>query len=213
MKILIADDHTIVREGVKHILKQLPYVTHIEETSNGHEALEKIRQEDYGLVVLDISMPGLGGLDILQHLQKLGLKRRILMLSLHPEEQYAIRALKLGASGYIQKESAFGEISEALKTIIAGGKYISPALADRILFKDISKRDALPHEQLSEREFQVMLMLAGGHSVGNIASQLYISHKTVSTYRSRIMKKMGMKTNPELTLYAIRHALIDPDSE
>jgi two-component system invasion response regulator UvrY len=209
MKILIADDHAIVREGVKQIVKSLPEVTLIDEAWEGYQALEKIKAEEYDLVILDISMPGLSGLDILQNLKHRNLKTNVLILSLYPQEQYAIRAFKLGASGYLSKNSAFEELTEAIKKISAGGKYISSSIAEKLLFDDPVKALQNPHEALSEREFQIMLMLARGKSVTEIAKDIFISDKTVSTYRARIMEKMGLKKNADLTLYAIKNNLIE----
>ena len=209
MKILIADDHAIVREGMKQILRTLPEVCHIEEVSEGHAALMKIRGEAYDLIILDISMPGLSGLDILQSMRNGKIDTPVLMLSFHPQEQYAIRAFKLGASGYLSKDSAFDEMSMAIRKIALGGKYVSASLAEKLFFTDSADIDQKPHDILSEREFQVMIMIARGKSVGEIARELFISDKTVSTYRSRIMEKMGMKTNADLTLYTIKSKLIE----
>ena len=209
MKILIADDHSIVREGLKQLVKTLPEVTLVDEASEGSQTLEMIKEKGYDLVILDISMPGLSGLDILQNIKSRKLKTNVLILSFYPQEQYAIRAFKLGASGYISKNSAFEELTIAIKKIAAGGKYISSALAEKLLFSDPEKTDQMPHEALSEREFQILLMLARGRSVTEIAGDLFISDKTVSTYRSRIMEKMGLKKNADLTLYAIKNNLIE----
>ena len=209
MKILIADDHAIVREGVKQIVRSLPEVTVIEEAWEGYQALEKIIADGYDLVILDISMPGLSGLDILQNLKHRNLKTNVLILSLYPQEQYAIRAFKLGASGYLSKNSAYEELKEAIKRIASGGKYISSVIAEKLLFTDPAKANMIPHETLSEREFQIMLMLARGKTVTEIANDIFISDKTVTTYRARIMAKMGLKKNADLTLYAIKNNLIE----
>ena len=209
MKILIADDHAIVREGVKQIVKTLPEVTQTDEAWDGYQTLEKIKTEAYDLVILDISMPGLSGLDILRNIKDREIKTNILILSFHPQEQYAIRAFKLGASGYLSKNTAFEELTTAINKISKGGKYISPAFAEKLLFSDAGNSDKMPHELLSEREFQTMLMLARGRSVTEIANDIFISDKTVSTYRSRILEKMGLKNNAELTLYAIKNDLIE----
>ena len=209
MKILIADDHAIVREGIKQIAKTLPEVENIDEAWEGNQTLEMIKENGYDLVILDISMPGLSGLDILQNIKSRKLKTHVLILSFYPQEQYAIRAFKLGASGYISKNSAFEELTIAIKKIAGGGKYISSAVAEKLLFSDPGKTDQSLHEALSEREFQILLMLARGRSVTEIAGDLFISDKTVSTYRSRIMEKMGLKKNADLTLYAIKNNLIE----
>ncbi|MEI6276082.1 MAG: response regulator transcription factor [Prolixibacteraceae bacterium] len=209
MKILIADDHAIVREGVKLIVKTLPEVTLIDEAADGKEALAKMRSTNYDLAILDISMPEITGLDLLQQLKFHNIETRILMLSFHPQEQYAVRAFKLGASGYLSKDSAFDEMAKAIRKIAAGGKYVSAAFAEKLLFNEVSSSDQQLHEALSNREFQVMIMLAKGRSVAEIAAEIFISDKTVATYRARIMEKMQMKKNAELTMYALRNKLIE----
>lgn len=209
MHVLIADDHAIVREGLKQIVLRMDGVSTVEEAGNGHEALAKIEKNKYDLVILDISMPGLSGLDILKTIKDRNEKPHILILSVHPQEQYAIRALNLGASGYLCKDSINEELESAIKNIAAGGKYISRALAEKIVFGKKDALNILSHEKLSEREFQIMCMLAKGKSVKEIAGGLFISDKTVSTYRARILEKMDMKNNAELTHYAIRNDLIE----
>jgi two-component system invasion response regulator UvrY len=209
MKILIADDHAIVREGVKLIVKTLPEVKQIDEASDGKDALSKMLKTEYDLAILDISMPELTGLDLLEQLKFHNIKTRILILSFHPQEQYAVRAFKLGASGYLSKDSAFDEMAMAIRKIAAGGKYVSSAFAEKLLFNEISSTDQQLHESLSNREFQVMIMLSKGRSVSEIATEIFISDKTVATYRARIMDKMHMKKNAELTMYALRNKLIE----
>ncbi len=209
MKILIADDHAIVREGVKQIVKTLPEVKQIDEASDGRDALSKLTNTNYDLAILDISMPEITGLDLLQHLKNQNIQTRVLMLSFHPQEQYAVRAFKLGASGYLSKDSAFEELAMAIRKIAAGGKYVSAAFAEKLLFNEVSNINLQLHESLSEREFQVMIMLAKGKSAAEIAAEIFISDKTVSTYRARIMEKMQMKKNAELTIYALRNKLIE----
>lgn len=209
MKILIADDHAIVREGVKLIVKTLPEVKVIDEASDGKEALAKLTKNNYDLAILDISMSEMTGLDLLQQLKFHSIPTRVLILSFHPQEQYAIRAFKLGASGYLSKDSAFEEMAMAIRKIAAGGKYVSAAFAEKLLFNEVSSTNQQLHESLSEREFQVMIMLAKGVSVTEIAGEIFLSDKTVATYRSRIMEKMQMKKNAELTIYALRNKLIE----
>lgn len=209
MKILIADDHAIVREGVKQIVKTLPEVKQIDEVSNGKDALQKLTKTHYDVAILDISMPEMSGLDLLQHLKNNNIETRVLILSFHPQEQYAVRAFKLGASGYLSKDSAFEELANAIRKIAAGGKYVSLAFAEKLLFNEVSSTNQQLHESLSEREFQVMIMLAKGRSVTEIAAEIFISDKTVATYRTRIMEKMQMKKNAELTIYALRNKLIE----
>ena len=209
MKILIADDHTVVREGIKQIIKSLPEVTLIDEVADGDEAYAKILSTDYDMVILDISMPKMTGLDLLQRMKSKDIKTHVLILSFYPQEQYAVRAFKLGASGYLSKDSAFEELNIAIKKIAAGGKYVSAALAERLIFQDMEIEGKLPHEMLSEREFQVLIMLAKGKSLVEIGNEIFISDKTVSTYRMRIMEKMGLKSNTELTIYALKNKLIE----
>ncbi|MCE5173868.1 MAG: response regulator transcription factor [Bacteroidales bacterium] len=209
MKVLIADDHAIVREGVKQIVKTLPEVTLIEEATDGNDAFSKICNTEYDLVILDISMPGMSGLDVLQRIKDRNIQTHLLIFSFYPQEQYAIRAFKLGASGYLSKDSAFDELAKAIRKIAAGEKYVSAALAEKLIFQDSSMDGKLPHEQLSEREFQVMILLAKGKSVMEIANEIFISDKTVSTYRMRIMEKMNLKKNADLTMYALRNKLIE----
>ncbi|MDD4031694.1 MAG: response regulator transcription factor [Bacteroidales bacterium] len=209
MQILIADDHAIVREGVKQIVKTLPEVTLIDEASDGAETYSKIVNTLYDLVIMDISMPGMSGLEILQKIKDKNLHTRILILSFYPQEQYAVRAFKLGASGYLSKDSAYEELTNAIRKIASGGKYVSSCLVEKILFSDSKNEKKAPHELLSERELQVMLLLARGRSVMEIAGEISISDKTVSTYRTRIMEKMDMKKNADLTMYAIKNNLIE----
>ena len=209
MNILIADDHSIVREGLKQYVKTLDEVKLIDEAVDGNEAWARIKNGSYDLVILDVSMPGMSGLDVLQKIKEQNLKTPVLILSVHPQEQYAIRAFKLGASGYISKDNAFEELTLAIKKIASGGRYIGNALAEKLVFNGYDPGNMLPHEKLSDREFQVMVMLAKGKSVTEISKEIFISDKTVSTYRARILEKMGMKKNAELTIYAIKNNLIE----
>ena len=209
MKVLIADDHTIVREGLRQIVLKMSGIFTVDEASDGHEALNKILTEKYDLVLMDVSMPGLSGMDILKTMKERNECAQVLILSVHPQEQYAIRALRLGASGYLCKDSIYEELTSAIKKIASGGKYISPALAEKIAFDNKDDINKLPHESLSEREFQIMIKLAKGISVKEISNELFISDKTVSTYRTRLLEKMEMKNNAELTHYAIRNNLIE----
>ncbi len=209
MKILIADDHAIVREGVKQIVKNLPEIALIEEVADGADAINKITNSNYDMVIMDISMPKLSGLDVLQRMKSRDIKTKVLMLSFYPQEQYALRAFKLGASGYLSKDSAFEELNLAIRRIAAGGKYVSSVLAEKLLFQDIENEGKLPHENLSEREFEVMVKLAKGKSMVEIGKEIYISDKTVSTYRTRILEKMGCKNNTDLTIYALKNNLVE----
>jgi two-component system invasion response regulator UvrY len=209
MKILIADDHSIVREGLKQYVKTLDEVSLIDEAVEGNEAWTKIKDGGYDLVILDVSMPGMSGLDVLQKIKEKNLQTHVLILSVHPQEQYAIHAFKMGASGYLSKDSAFEELTLAIKKIASGGRYVASAFAEKLAFNGYDSDTHTLHEKLSDREFQVMVMLAKGKSVTEIAREIFISGKTVSTYRARILEKMGMKKNAELTMYAIKNNLIE----
>lgn len=208
MKILICDDHKIVREGLHQILSQLPEITLIGEAGNGSEALDLLKKGDYTILLLDISLPDISGLDILQTVKAKWPLINVLMLSMFPQEQYAIRSLKLGASGYLTKDTATEELLLAVKKISEGGKYISNALAEGLALNLEKKNYAQKHDSLSGREFEIMIKIANGESLQEIGNELFISVKTVSTYRSRIMVKMELNRNTELTRYCIENKLI-----
>jgi DNA-binding NarL/FixJ family response regulator len=207
IRILIADDHAIVRKGIRQILNDIPDVVTIDEAGNGQEVLERVRRNNYDLVLLDISMPDMSGLDVLKQLKSEKPKLPVLILTMHPEDQYAMRVLKAGASGYMTKESAPDELIAAVKKISRGGKYISPSLAEKLAFCLDVNAGRPPHEILSDREYQVMCRIASGKTITEIAEEMSLSVKTISTYRSRILEKMGMRNNAELTHYAIRNQL------
>jgi DNA-binding NarL/FixJ family response regulator len=209
MKILIADDHAVVREGLKRLLRKLNEIKQVDEANNGPEALQMIEANRYDFVILDISLPGMSGLEILKNLSNQDNPTRILVLSMHPEEQFAIKAFKLGALGYVTKDRAGEELLLAIRKIASGGKYISPELAEYMAFQANEKHEKPLHEKLSKREFQIMNLLVKGKSSREIAKDLFISEKTVGTHRSRLMEKMGMSKKSELTLYAIQHKLIE----
>lgn len=209
MNILISDDHSIVRAGLKQLLKAIDPQFHIDEAPDGNDALAKIVKNNYDFIILDISMPGLSGLDILKALKERNIQTQTLVLSMHLEEQYALRAFNLGASGYLNKGSIYHNLEIAVKTILAGKRYISPEFAESLLFEKNTDNQKLPHERLSPREFQIMCMLAGGKSVKEVANNLCISDKTVSTHRMRLLDKMNFKKNAELTKYSIKNNLID----
>ncbi len=208
IKVLITDDHAVVRKGLKQIIDETPGMLAADEASSGNEALEKIRKNDYDVVLLDISMQGKSGLDTLKELKLERPNLPVLILTIYPEEQYAVRVLKAGASGYLTKESAPEELVTAIKKVSEGGRYISPSLAEKLAFKIGADTDIDPHERLSDREYQVMCMIASGKPVTDIADEMSLSVKTISTYRSRILEKMGMKNNSELTHYAIKQELV-----
>jgi two-component system invasion response regulator UvrY len=209
IRILVVDDHAIVREGLKQILADVNDMAVRDEAGNGQEALAKIRDGEFDVVLLDISMPGRSGLEILKEIKTERPKLPVLILSMYAEEQYAVRALRAGASGYVTKASAPDELIGAIRKVSCGRKYVSSSLAEKLAFElDIDTKKP-PHATLSDREYQVMLMLASGKSVKETADELCLSVKTISTYRSRVMEKMNMKKNAELTLYAIQNHLVD----
>jgi two-component system, NarL family, invasion response regulator UvrY len=209
MKVLIADDHAILRAGVKQIISGLPDILQVDEATDGTETLMMMKRNNYDMAVLDISMQGMSGLDVLQQLKDLGIASRILVLSLHPHEQYATRAINMGAYGYVSKSSAFREIENAIKKVAAGGRYISSELAEKLIFGNIDTNNGLPHKKLSNREFQVMIMIAKGSGLKDIAAALQVSDKTISTYRKRLLVKMNFKNNSEIIMYAIKNGLLD----
>ena len=209
IKILIVDDHAIVREGLKQILAEIPNMAVADEACDGREAFEKVWNNEYDVVVLDISMPGASGLEVLKQIKGVRPQLPVLILSIHPEGQYAVRALRAGASGYLTKESAPDELIAAVRKVSRGGKFVSSALAEKLAF-DLEAGAYKPlHETLSDREYQVMCMIGSGKTVKKIAEELCLSPKTISTYRSRILEKMKMKSSAELTYYAIKHELVD----
>jgi two-component system invasion response regulator UvrY len=209
INILIADDHTIVRKGLKQILAETQDMVVAGEASNGFEVMEKVKNNHYDVLLLDISMPGKSGLDILRELKTESPKLPVLVLSMYPEEQYAVRVLRAGASGYLTKESAPDELVVALRKVAQGKKYVSPSLAEKLAV-DLEVDASRPaHEMLSDREYQVLCMIASGKTVGEIAEKVSLSAKTISTYRARILEKMNMKNNAELTHYAIQNKLVD----
>ncbi len=209
MKILITDDHKIVREGLMEILKRLPDITEIDEAKDGNEAILKVASGSYDIILLDISLPDISGIEVLQTIIKKLPSTKILMLSMHPQEQYAIRAMKTGASGYLTKDTASEELITAIKRINDGGRYITTSLAESIADSFGEDYSKLLHEKLSEREFQILLKIAEGKPLNEIGRELFISAKTVSTYRSRIMQKMGMKNNSEITHYCLKNGLVE----
>lgn len=208
IKVLIADDHTVVRKGLLQILSNDPSIKVMDEAVNGFEALEKARANKYDILILDISMPGMSGIEVLQQIKSEMLDIPVLVLSIYPEEQYAIRVLKDGAAGYMTKEAAPEELIDAVKRITQGRKYISEEIAEKLAFYVESGEGGSLHEHLSDREFSILLMITSGKANKEIASDLGLSPKTISTYRSRILEKMHMETNAQLMHYAITQNLI-----
>jgi DNA-binding NarL/FixJ family response regulator len=209
IKILIADDHAVVRRGLRQIINDEPDLEVVAEAQNGQEVLDQLENTDCNVVVLDITMPDKNGLAVLQEVKATRPRLPILILSMHPEDQFALRALKLGASGYLTKESAPEELVGALRKVVSGGKYISSTLAEQLVAEIGSDSPRPSPERLSEREFQVLRMIAQGKTISQIAEDMGLSVKTVSTYRTRLLLKMKMKTNAELVRYAVQHGLVD----
>jgi two-component system, NarL family, invasion response regulator UvrY len=208
-RILIVDDHEVLRDGVKRIFDKQAGAITFGEASTGAEAVKLVREQDWDIVVLDLSLGGLSGLEVLKELKQLRPKLPVLILSMHTEVQFARRAFEAGASGYITKDSPRSELTKAINKIIEEGTYVGPALAEKLVV-DIRRGGDRPlHETLSDREFEVMRLIASGKTVGEIAELLSLSDSTISTYRARILEKMGMKTNAQLTRYAIQNKLVD----
>lgn len=209
IRVLIADDHAIVREGLKQILADTADIGVAGDAENGFEALKLIRRGNCDVVLLDISMPDRSGIEILKQLKKEFPKLAVLMLSMHREDQYAIRALKAGAAGYLNKQSAPVELVHAIRQVAAGRKYVSPALAEELANQLGEDHERPLHAALSDREYQTMTMIASGKTVSDIAAELTLSVKTISMYRSRVLQKMKLRHNAELTHYAIKNHLVD----
>jgi DNA-binding NarL/FixJ family response regulator len=208
MRILIADDHAVVRQGLKQILAAEFKQAVFGEAGTGQQALELAWRETWDVLVLDITLPGQNGLDVLKAIKKSRPRLPVLMLSMHPEDQFAVRMLKIGAAGYMTKESAPAELVGAVKKVISGGRYVSPALAEKMAAYLAIDVQTAPHERLSDREFVVLRLIASGKTVSAIAQELSLSVKTVSTYRTRILEKTGMQNSAELTHYAIQNQLV-----
>jgi DNA-binding NarL/FixJ family response regulator len=208
MRILITDDHAVVRQGLKQILAEEFKRAEFGEASTVQEAIDKVWKENWDVVVLDITMPGRSGLEVLKEIKKSRPKLPVLMLSMHPEDQFAVRLLKIGASGYMTKESAPNELVGAVKKVVAGGRYVSPALAEKMASYLAIDVQTPPHERLSDREFLVLRLIASGKTPTAIAKELGLSVKTISTYRMRILEKMSMANNAELTHYAVQNQLV-----
>jgi len=207
IKVIIVDDHPVVRRGLKQIIEDEPDMEVVGEAKNAGECFTLVRKTDCALVILDINLPDRSGIDVLNQLKSEKPNRPILILSVHPEDQYALRLIKAGASGYLMKESALTELVKAIRKVSLGGKYVSAPLAEKIIFQsDASEKPS--HESLSNREFQILCMIAQGKSLKRIAGDLCVSEKTVSTYRSRIMEKMEMSNNSDLVRYVSEYHLV-----
>ena len=208
LKILIADDHAVVRKGLKQILLEEYPSAQIGEVADAESLLSEILKDDWNIVITDMNMPGRSGLDALTQIKQMAPQLPVLVMSMYPEDQYALRVLKAGASGYLGKDNIHDDIIRAIQSVQLGKKFITPAVAEKLANALGEDNNMQPHEGLSDREFEVLKLLASGKAVSDIATQLSLSDTTVSTYRSRIMEKMNMKTNAELTRYALEKKLI-----
>ena len=207
IKVLIADDHPVVRRGLREIVDAQDDMTVVAEAGNAAETLTRAREGEWDVLILDISMPGVTGLDVLKQLRAEGSGRSVLILSVHPEDQYAVRALRAGADGYMTKEVAPARLVEGIRKVASGGKYVSSSLAERLVLNLAARTDRPLHEALSDREFEVLRLIASGSTTSEIAAELCLSPKTISTYRSRMLAKMMMRSDAQLTTYAMRHGL------
>ncbi|MGC2064282.1 MAG: response regulator transcription factor [Thermodesulfovibrionales bacterium] len=208
-RILIADDHPIVLKGLKQILEESGIVRRITQVNSGEEVLATIKENNFDMVLLDISMSGINGIETLEEVKKLKPSLPVLILSMYPEKDYALRAIKAGASGYLTKKSAPAELANAISKIARGGRYISPVLADLIASTLTASSDTPPHERLSNREFQVLRMIASGKSLKEIGGEISLSPKTIGTFRTRILQKLNLTGNAELVRYALKHELFE----
>ncbi len=208
-RILIADDHALVRAGFRQFLQEERRDIEVAEAASGQQALDMLRGGGFDLLILDINMPGRGGLDILKHVRAGHPETRVLVLSGYPERQYAMNVLKAGASGFLSKDGAPSELIRAVQQVLAGKRYVSDSLAELLVAELDAARDRPPHADLSEREFQIFCKLAAGQSVSEIAGELSLSVKTVSTYRTRVLEKMGFRSNADITSYAVRNGLVN----
>ena len=214
IRIVVADDHPIVREGLKQLLSAAGDLAVVGDAQNGNEVLQRVRALDFDVLLLDMSMPGKSGIELIKQVRAEKPKLRVLVLSMHEEEQYAVRAIKAGASGYLTKESATAQLVSAIRKVASGGAFITDSVAQQLALGAMPQSDGPPHSALSDREFQVFRELVSGKAVSDIAAQLNLSVKTVSTHKARIMQKMNMSNPAELIRYAIHHRLVDnPDAE
>jgi len=209
IRILVVDDHPVVREGLKQILREMPEPVVLDEACSAQETLGKVNENDYDVVILDISLPDRNGLDVLKDLRRVKPGLRVLVVTMHPEEEYALRTLRTGAYGYLTKDAASDELVLAIRAVCSGRKYIGPSLAEKLALALDAQAEKLPHELLSNREYQIMCMIASGKTPTEIAREIMLSIKTVSTYRSRILDKMRLNSNMEIIRYAVKHGLVD----
>jgi two-component system invasion response regulator UvrY len=208
-RILLVDDHPVVRHGIKHVLTDAFHPALVGEAANAEDGLTEARTADWDVMVLDITLPGMSGLDMLKDLSRERPELPVLVLSMHPADQFARRAVQAGASGYLTKDSAPTELVKAISELMAGRRYLNPTVIDELIMYHQPERAERPHEALSDREYQLLRMLASGLTVSQVAARLSLSVKTISTYRARVLSKMGMKTTAELMHYGIQQGLVD----
>lgn len=211
IQILVADDHPIMRDGLRQIVAASGDIVVSAEASNGEEVLAKLKHGNFDVLVLDLSMPGVSGVELIKRVMIERPKQHILILSMHKEELYAVRTLKAGASGYLCKDSASNQLIPAIRKVAGGGRFVSPEVAERLALEISPRRQAMPHTQFSDREFQIFRMIAAGKSITEIANTLMLSVKTVSTYKTRILEKMHLTNATELIRYALKHGLVDEE--
>ncbi len=211
VRILVVDDHFVVRQGLKSILLDRYASAYFGDAANEQETLEKAWNEPWDVVLLDINLPGRNGLEVMRELKRTRPKLPVIILSMYPEEQFAIRALKLGAASYIRKDSAGSELVQGVEAVLKGGKYITPTVAQKLASHLEQDSEGAPHEALSDREYQVMCLLGSGKTVKEVGSKLSLSVKTISTYRTRILEKMSMRHNAELMRYVMENGLIETE--
>jgi DNA-binding NarL/FixJ family response regulator len=208
MRVLIADDHAVVRRGLKQILSEERDISVVGEAKNGHEALEMSRRLEWDVAVVDYAMPGRSGVELLKEIKRHHPKRPVLVLSMYPEEWHAVQVLRAGGAGYLSKETATEELMTAIRKVVKGGRYVSPALAEKLASGLAPDRARAPHETLSDREYRVLWLLASGKPISQIAQEMFLSPSTISTYRTRILRKLGLANNAQLVQYAVQHQLI-----
>ena len=209
IKILVVDDHAVVRRGLRQILAETPDLHVAGEAGTAGEAMQKVQAERWDVIVLDVGLAGKSGLDLIADIRKLRPETRVLVLTMFSEEQYAVRAIRAGAAGFLTKESAPDKLVDAIRKIAGGGRFISPELAETLASMVAGEGSGKPHERLSNREFEILKLIGSGKTVSQIADELTLSVKTVSTHRTRILRKMDMKTNAELTHYVVKNGLVD----
>ena len=210
IRIVIADDHAIVREGLKRIVGEHSDMQIAGEASNGTEVMQRVRELEFDVLLMDLSMPGRSGMELIKLVKSEKPKLRVLVLSMHQETQYAVRSIKSGASGYLTKETAPALLEQAIRKVAAGGAYVGPDVAEQLALGAMPGSDSVPHESLSDREFQVFRMLVTGTSVTDIARELHLSAKTVSTHKTNLMQKLGVSNQSELLRYALKHGIWEP---